>query len=632
MQGPPCLFVGPPVSETKPPDNVNDSSIQVEDITDEENENLETQVVDIETKINGVNVGNIAHSMLEGWSVATNCSLHKGGRVLLLWRPTVFDVNIIQYDPQFIHTRILIKATQQVFLLTIVYAFNEGSQRLDLWDNLKSVAGQCDIPWALAGDFNTVLSPEERLGADSKQEDMDTFNDCMSACGMMDIAATCAFFTWTNKQDIGHRKYSRLDRFLVNQEWESQHSFKYFNMWSDAPNFIDTVKSYWSQQIDGTKMFRVVKKLKALKGGLKNLNKECFSDIELNASKASHTLEEIQLQLQDNYDNPDLITLELQALDEVRFWTKARDSFLQQKAKTQWIDEGDSNTLYFHNVIKRRCPRNKIVRLKIEWYIVYRYYRHSKYFPEVLSSLLGEEGDEHVRMEDKAPGPDGYTKGFFKDSWDIVGDEDIIHMYSRKAVTPRCLFKIDLQKAYDTVDWDFVEQMLHGLKFPSHFIQLVMQCVRSTYFTLSLNGNNFGYFQGQRGPRQGDPISPLLFTIYMEYLTRLIKFATDRWPFQYHPLCKNLKLTHLMFADDLLLFCKGKPQSIWLLMRAFSSFSKASGLAMNNSKSEIFFNGVYEDIREGIKQVTGFREGTMPFVHWECLLKQVGSPRRNALP
>ncbi|XP_074277810.1 uncharacterized protein LOC141601426 [Silene latifolia] len=85
----------------------------------------------------------------------------------------------------------------------------------------------------------------------------------------------------------------------------------------------------------------------------------------------------------------------------------------------------------------------------------------------------------------------------------------------------------------------------------------------------------------------------------MEYLTRLIKFATDRWPFQYHPLFKNLKLTHLMFADDLLLFCKGKPQSIWLLMRAFSSFSKASGLAMNNSKSEIFFNGVFEDIREG---------------------------------
>ncbi|XP_074318879.1 uncharacterized protein LOC141655711 [Silene latifolia] len=646
----PVAAAGPFVSAAEPPDNAKDDvSIQVEDITDEENENLE-------------------------------------------------------------------------------------NQRLDLWDKLKSVAGQCDMPWALAGDFNTVISPEERLGAATKQEDMDTFNDCLSACGMMDITATGAYFTWTNKREVGHRKYSRLDRFLVNQEWvdmfpdmhahfhpeglmdhtpcivrnvkldgRRSNSFKYFNMWSDAPTFLDTVKGYWSQQIDGTKMFGVVKKLKALKGGLKNLNKECFSD----------------------------------ALDEVRFWSKARDSFLQQKAKAQWIDEGDSNAAYFHNVIKKICLRNKIVQIEDQ---------NGKLCTDTLSiqdaflkfyqGLLGSKKvTEQVRMEvlqtgffcsdqhctsllspvskeeikgavfsipkDKAPGPDGYTSGFVRDSWDIVGDEvcsvvmdffttgclltqinatnitlipkcdrptavshfrpiaccnliykviskllcnrlatvlpdiihenqgafikgrsiienvlicqDIIHLYSRKAVTPRCLFKIDLQKAYDTVEWDFVEQMLHGLKFPSHFIQLVMQCVRSTSFTLSLNGNNFGYFKGQKGLRQGDPISPLIFIICMEYLTRLIKFATDRWPFQYHPLCKNLKLTHLMFADDLLLFCKGKPRSIWLLLRAFSSFSKASGLAMNNAKSEIFFNGVSEDIREGIKHVAGFREGIMPF-------------------
>ncbi|XP_074315553.1 uncharacterized protein LOC141651754 [Silene latifolia] len=321
--------------------------------------------------------------MLEGWSVTTNCSLHKGGRVWLLWRPTVFDVNIIQYDPQFIHARILIKATQQVFLLTIVYAFNEGSERLDLWDNLKSVAGQCDIPWALAGDFNTVLSPEERLGAASKQEDMDTFNDCMSACGMMDIAATGAFFTWTNKQDIGHRKYSRLDRFLVNQE--RANSFKYFNMWSDAPNFLDTVKSYWNQQIDGTKMFGVVKKLKALKGGLKTLNKECFSDVELNA------------------------------LNEVRFWTKARDSFLQQKAKTQWIDEGDSNTAYFHNNAFLKFYQGVLGSKKGTEHVRMEVLQTGSFCSdEHCTSLLSPVTKEEIKgvvfsiPKDKAPGPDGY--------------------------------------------------------------------------------------------------------------------------------------------------------------------------------------------------------------------------------
>ncbi|XP_074314190.1 uncharacterized protein LOC141649397 [Silene latifolia] len=232
----------------------------------------------LETKINGVNVGNIAHNMLEGWSVTTNCSLHKGGRAWLLWRPNIFDVHIIQCDPQFIHSKIVIKTTKKGFLLTIVYAFNEGSERLDLWDNLRSIVGQCVVPWALAGDFNTVISLDERLGAATKQEDMDAFVDCLSACCMIDIPATGAYFTWTNKQESNHRKYSRLDRFLVNQEWvdvfpdmnayfhpgglmdhtpcivrnikldgRRSTSFKYFNMWSDARNFLDTVRNVWIQ-------------------------------------------------------------------------------------------------------------------------------------------------------------------------------------------------------------------------------------------------------------------------------------------------------------------------------------------------------------------------------------------------
>ncbi|XP_074288900.1 uncharacterized protein LOC141614045 [Silene latifolia] len=68
-----------------------------------------------------------------------------------------------------------------------------------------------------------------------------------------------------------------------------------------------------------------------------------------------------------------------------------------------------------------------------------------------------------------------------------------------------------------------------------------------------------------------------------------------------------------MFADDLLLFCKGNAHSVMLLMRAFSSFSDATGLNMNNTKSEIFFNGMDEVLQEDIKRVTGFCEGQMPF-------------------
>ncbi|XP_074314038.1 uncharacterized protein LOC141649242 [Silene latifolia] len=120
--------------------------------------------------------------------------------------------------------------------------------------------------------------------------------------------------------------------------------------------------------------------------------------------------------------------------------------------------------------------------------------------------------------------------------------------------------------------------------------------------------SSFGYFQGKRGLRQRDPISPVIFTLCMEYLTRMINYATIHWPFQYHPLCKGLKMNHLMFADGLLMFCKGNAHSIMLLIRAFGLFSKASGLSMNNSKSEVYFNEVSQDLKYDIQQATGFVE------------------------
>ncbi|XP_074271282.1 uncharacterized protein LOC141595213 [Silene latifolia] len=140
-----------------------------------------------------------------------------------------------------------------------------------------------------------------------------------------------------------------------------------------------------------------------------------------------------------------------------------------------------------------------------------------------------------------------------------------------------------------------------------------MECVRSTSFSIALNGETFGFFQGKRGLRQGDPMSPLLFTLCMEYLSRILLCATRKLPFSYHPLCHRMKLTHLIFADDLLLFCKGDIKSIMVILRSYSAFSVASGLNMNAQKSCAYFNGVNEELKRDILFVSGFMEGKLPF-------------------
>ncbi|XP_074290439.1 uncharacterized protein LOC141617156 [Silene latifolia] len=178
---------------------------------------------------------------------------------------------------------------------------------------------------------------------------------------------------------------------------------------------------------------------------------------------------------------------------------------------------------------------------------------------------------------------------------------------------------MDLQKAYDSIEWGFVDQMLVALRFPEKFRRLLMLCVTTPSFSLCLNGAQFGYLKGKRGLRQGDPMSPLLFTVCMEYLTRVMECATQKWYFRYHPMYGGLKLTHLLFVDDLLMFCKGDVQSIMLLLRGFSTFSAASGLTANAAKSEVIFNMVQETVRNDIVQISGFKQG-------ELLVKYLGVP------
>ncbi|XP_019262453.1 PREDICTED: uncharacterized protein LOC109240278 [Nicotiana attenuata] len=99
-------------------------------------------------------------------------------------------------------------------------------------------------------------------------------------------------------------------------------------------------------------------------------------------------------------------------------------------------------------------------------------------------------------------------------------------------------------------------------------------------------------FNVARGLRQGDPISPFLFAIAMEYLSRQLNELKEDRLYQFHPKCAKLGITHLSFADDLLLFAKGNLSSINALYKCFRQFSEASGLQANlvkrkNSISQI---------------------------------------------
>lgn len=90
----------------------------------------------------------------------------------------------------------------------------------------------------------------------------------------------------------------------------------------------------------------------------------------------------------------------------------------------------------------------------------------------------------------------------------IILAHELVKSYSRKHISPRCMIKVDLQKAYDSVEWAYLEQVLEGLAFPEKFTKWIMVCVRTVNYTILLNGETVEPFNAARGLRQGDPISP----------------------------------------------------------------------------------------------------------------------------
>lgn len=127
-----------------------------------------------------------------------------------------------------------------------------------------------------------------------------------------------------------------------------------------------------------------------------------------------------------------------------------------------------------------------------------------------------------------------------------------------------------------------------------------------------MNGEAQGEIQGQRGLRQGDPLSPLLFVLIMEYLTRLLQQAAASGEFRYDLGCRTMKLISLCCADDLLIFCKASPMAVNCVLLAFQRFSDCTGLVANKNKSHLYLGGILEQLNQSLLEQTAFARDEFP--------------------
>lgn len=151
--------------------------------------------------------------------------------------------------------------------------------------------------------------------------------------------------------------------------------------------------------------------------------------------------------------------------------------------------------------------------------------------------------------------------------------------------------KLDMSKAYDRVEWVFLQEIMRKMGFSDKWVYLVLQCVTTVSYNIVHGEYDMGTIKPSRGVSQGDPLSPYLFIICAEGLSALIrKYEQKQWLHGVKISRKAPAISHMLFADDTYFYCRANKEEARRVVELLSVYERASGQKINSSKSSVFFS------------------------------------------
>ncbi|CAM8993343.1 unnamed protein product [Rhodiola kirilowii] len=423
------------------------------------------------------------------WKGVCSESVEGWARIVLLWDPEVFQINQIVRKQYFLCCKI--QYSECSFDAVFVYASNIASNRASMWKEMESIIRLAAGSWLCLGDFNCILRlDEKRNGNIIRETELEDLNKFVSNCEFSDLDASGHFFTWSNKNSIPDRRiWCKLDRAMGNEEWIKAHpnasavflppgisdhspvmvswgeerrkksSFRYCNFWEDLEGYQDKVSQCWNSSWECKNLFNVQRKLKAMKVMMKSQFVKSIRGMEKRVEESRMALGEVQQLVEKHPNDQRLIQKELSMVRDYRKLKEHQLLFYQQRAKIQWLQDGDSNSKFFHSFLKGRRSKNNISLVKGADGIVYTdlpsiKFKFVKYFKSILAeskpcrpidptiikrgnliedaqcrSLISEASDIEIWLAlsrigaAKSPGPDGFSARFFRKNWRLIGKE-----------------------------------------------------------------------------------------------------------------------------------------------------------------------------------------------------------------
>ncbi|XP_071694959.1 uncharacterized protein [Rutidosis leptorrhynchoides] len=560
----------------------------------------------LETCLKPSSIDKVCGKVFGNWEWMSNIKFSRNScRIILGWNDNIVKVNLINSDRQSMFCFFEMRNEPISWYGTIIYASNSGKDRRLLWKELiKQSVVTKDKPWIEVEDFGST-------GFHYTWTKSLKNPNCGVLKNLDRILVNEAFLTKYPQENGRYMPYLISDHSPAILEITScvvkqNKSFRFMNYVAYKEEFLETVEKVWANDVPGYAMYQVVKKMKNLKGSLNRLNWK-NGDIHLKVKHAKAELKEIQ----------------------------------KQKAKIDWIKDGDKNTKYFHSIIKSRSHKSRVNsicdedgnRVYDDQVAVQCVKHFEKFLGEFVTvspmnvGIFTKKVPAHIadRMVEKvtdveikgaifdidinkASGPDGYTSCFFRKAWSIV-EIDVcasVKEFFRsgkllgeinatlialipKVDTPnkvsdfrpiaccnmlyKCINKIltniikeglDLVVGHNQTTFILgrsihdnimvTQELLKGYNRANGPSRCAMKIdIQKAYDTVFMV-----FFKGGRGLRQGDLISPYLFTLVVEVFSlSLADKIKNSLQFRYHHGCKNMELTHISFADDLLVLCHG---------------------------------------------------------------------------
>ncbi|XP_075099497.1 uncharacterized protein LOC142176265 [Nicotiana tabacum] len=202
----------------------------------------------------------------------------------------------------------------------------------------------------------------------------------------------------------------------------------------------------------------------------------------------------------------------------------------------------------------------------------------------------------------------------------LLTQEIVTDIRLRTKAGPNVILKLDMTKAYDRISWLFLTKVLRKMGFTERLIGIVFGLVSNNWYSILINGQAHGFFKSSRGIKQGDPVSPTLFILAAEALSRGLNALHTNLYFCGFGMPKWIpKINHLAYADDMIIFSSSDETSLMLIMQVLKAYENASGQLVNKTKSAVYLHHLTDmEVVGKVERITGIHRNDFPIIYLGC--------------